>query len=84
MKTEQLFNNKKQASKMKTKQFAVPQDQITAFCEIIEEHELENSIVGTNEDDEIVIDVNYEDDERSAVMELIELIEVDDDNDDEN
>ncbi|MFM2225335.1 MAG: hypothetical protein RJA07_2716, partial [Bacteroidota bacterium] len=55
-----------------------------AFCEIIEEHELENSIVGTNEEEEIVIDVNYENDERSAVMELIELIEVDDDNDDEN
>ena len=61
---------------MKTKQFEVAQEQIVAFCELIEEHELENQIIGTNDENEIVIDVNYEDKERSAVMELIELIEV--------
>jgi hypothetical protein len=48
------------------------------FVEILEENSLDNTIQGTNEDDEIIIDVNYESDERQAVFELMELLDPED------
>ncbi len=67
---------------MKSKQFEVPQEQIVEFCQLIEEHELENQIIGVTDDENILIEVSYEQNDRSAMMELVELIEVDDEDDD--
>ena len=61
---------------MRTKTFAVPADSMPEFAGIIEEHELENSITGVNDDDEILVQVSYEKDERSGVFELMELLDM--------
>lgn len=63
---------------MKTRTFEVPVDIMVEFVEILEENSLDNTIQGTNEDDEIIIDVNYESDERQAVFELMELLDPED------
>ena len=64
---------------MKTRTFEVPADSITEFAEIIGNNELDNTIQGINDDEEIIIDVHYEADERQAVFELMELLDPDDD-----
>jgi hypothetical protein len=64
---------------MKTRTFEVPSDSMTEFAEIIGNNELDNTIQGINDDEEIIIDVHYEADERQAVFELMELLDPDDD-----
>lgn len=64
---------------MKTRTFEVPVDMMVEFAGIIEENDLDNTIKGTNEDDEIIVEVNYEPDERLSVFELMELLDPDDD-----
>ena len=51
------------------------------FAGILDEHNLNNTIQGANDDDEIVIEVHYEPDDRDGVFELIELLDPEDDDD---
>jgi hypothetical protein len=57
----------------------VPTESIVEFARIIEEHELDNTIVGLTEDEEIIVEIQYENNERQGVFELIELTEGEDD-----
>jgi len=63
---------------MKTRTFEVPADSMTEFAEIIGNNDLNNTIQGINDDEEIIVDVHYEADERQAVFELMELLDPDD------
>lgn len=66
---------------MKTRTFEVPVDQMLDFAGILEEHNLNNTIQGPNDDDEIVVEVYYEPDDRDGVFELFELLDPEDDDD---
>ena len=59
-------------------EFTVHPDNIVEFAEILETHELENEITGTTQDNEILIDVHYNKNDRSAIEELEELAVSDD------
>ncbi len=69
---------------MRTKAFDVPVDTILEFSELLEEHELEGTITGVNEDSEIMVSVNYERENREVILDLMELIDGqgEEDNDD--
>jgi hypothetical protein len=73
-------NNLKQ-NQMKTKEINVPAEIITEFADLLAEHNLTNEILGSTDDGEIIIEVQYEKEERQAVFELLELI---DDNEEED
>lgn len=66
---------------MKTKTFEVPAELMPEFAEIIGNHELDNDIEGINDDNEIIIEVYYEKEERIAVFELMDLLDPDDEDD---
>jgi len=68
---------------MKTRTFEVPAGQMSEFAEIIGNHELDNDIQGINDENEIIVDVYYEPDDRLAVFELMELLDPDDEEDDD-
>ncbi|MEI6579772.1 MAG: hypothetical protein WCN92_09970 [Eubacteriales bacterium] len=68
---------------MKTRTFEVPAEQMPEFAEIIGNHELDNDIQGINDDNEIIVDVYYEQKERLAVFELMELLDPAEDPDEE-
>ncbi len=67
---------------MKTRTFEVSTDSMAEFARIIEENNLRNSIQGTTEDDDIIVAVQYEAEERQAVFELMDLLEPEDDEND--
>jgi hypothetical protein len=60
---------------MKTKVFEVPVDSMVEFTELLEENELEGTIIGVAEDSEIKISVDYEHEDRGAIFDLMELID---------
>ena len=60
---------------MKSREFYVPVESMVDFTTTIEENELNNRIIGLSEDEEIIVLVSYEPQEREAVMDLIELLE---------
>lgn len=60
---------------MKTKEINVPVIIIVEFAGLLAEHNLTNEIVGLTDDGEIIIEVQYEKEERQAVFELLELVE---------
>ncbi len=61
---------------MKERTFNVPADSMVEFAELIGEYDLEGVIIGTNEEDEILVKVDYEPEENSqAILEMIEHIE---------
>jgi hypothetical protein len=61
---------------MKTRTFNVPADSTVEFAELIAEYDLEGIIIGRNEDDELLVKVEYEPEEHSqAILEMIEYIE---------
>ena len=63
---------------MKERTFNVPADSMVEFAELISEYDLEGVIIGTNEEDEMLIKVDYEPEENSqAILELIEHLEGD-------
>ena len=66
---------------MKT-QFNVPTDSIVEFGEILSENGLTNEIVGTTEDDELVVEVHYDKTEFDAVEELADLVEAENEDED--
>ncbi len=61
----------------------VPADSMIEFARIIEENELNNTITGLTEDEDILVEVEYDSEERQAVYELIELTESEETEDDE-
>ena len=56
---------------MKTKKFEIPSDLMPEFAEALSESGLENEISG-REDDNIIVNVNYEPEERPQLYELLE------------
>ena len=66
---------------MKNRTFNVSADLIVEFAGLLGEYDLEGVIIGTNEDDEIFIKVEYEPEEHSqAILEMIDHLEnLDDD-----
>ena len=60
---------------MRTKQFEVPKEMIALFFDQADDSELETELVEVNEDEELVVNVNYEESEKSEVMSLVELLE---------
>ncbi len=61
---------------MKERTFNVPADSMVEFAELVGEYDLEGVITGTNENDEILVKVDYEPEEHSqAILEMIEHIE---------
>ena len=59
-------------------QFTVDPENIVAFAEILADDELKNEIVGTTEDEQLLIDVYYSRDKRDALESLEDLAENDD------
>ena len=60
---------------MKTREFNVPANIMIEFAEALAENELTNEITGTTEDNEVVIEVQYEKSERQAIFELMEMVD---------
>ncbi len=55
---------------MRKAEFNVPSEAMTAFAEELATRDLDNTIVGTTEEGEIIIEVNYERDETEEIDEL--------------
>lgn len=68
---------------MKTRTFEVPIENMAEVAEIIGDNELENSIQGINDDEEIIIEIRYSTEDRRPVFEIMDLLEPDDDQDDD-
>lgn len=66
---------------MKIRTFNVSTDLMVEFAGLLGEYELEGAIIGANEDDEILVKVEYEPEEHSqAIIEMIDHLEdLDDD-----
>ena len=63
---------------MKSRNFNVSADETVEFAELLGEYDLEGVIIGANEDDEIIVKVEYEPEEHSqAILEMIEHLEED-------
>ncbi len=60
---------------MKTRNFYVHPDSMVEFAETLQEGELDGSITGVNENDEIEIAVSYEPEDSETVLSLIEFVE---------
>jgi DNA-binding HxlR family transcriptional regulator len=61
---------------MKIRTFNVSADLMVEFAGLLGEYELEGAIISTNEDDEILVKVEYEPEEHSqAVLEMIDHLE---------
>ena len=56
-------------------EFNVPSDLMFEFAGIIAENDLENEILGTTDEEQIIVAVHYEKSEFDAVQELEELVE---------
>ena len=63
------------AKENKTRQFEIPKDFIGIFFGALENTELAYELVEVNEDDELVVEVEYDSNERDEVMNLIELLD---------
>ena len=55
--------------------FTITTDNILDFSELLGEHDLENTITGTTEDGDILIDVFYSRENRDAIEDLERLAE---------
>ncbi len=60
---------------MKTREFEVPTGIITAFADLLIDHNLTNEIIGLTEESELIIAVRYEDKDKSRLFALIELMD---------
>lgn len=58
---------------MRTKTFTVPQEIISRFFGFLDETMLQVKLVEINEEQEVVVDIGYTDDDKEAMMDLIEL-----------
>ena len=55
-------------------EFTVPTDSIVEFSDILAENELTNEILGTTEDNEIIVQVEFNKSDFDAVEQLEELV----------
>ncbi|MEI6765060.1 MAG: hypothetical protein WCM76_05420 [Bacteroidota bacterium] len=61
---------------MKKKSFEIPASELAGFAELLQETGLRNEIAGKGEeDDNIIINIFYQPDERQAVYELMEWVD---------
>lgn len=60
---------------MRNKKFEIPVDCMSDFAEVLADSELENEICGRSDNDDIIIKVHYEPEDREKVFELMEWIE---------
>jgi hypothetical protein len=60
---------------MRTKEINVPIDAMEDVADFIADHELTNEILGSTEDGEITISIEYEKEDRKVIFELMELVE---------
>lgn len=63
------------AKQNKTRQFEIPKDYIGSFFGALEDTDLAYELIEVNEDDELVIEVEYDSNGRDDVMNLIELLD---------
>mgnify|MGYP001329480381 CR=1 FL=1 len=68
---------------MRQMEIKVPSDLMPEVADLIEENEIDNSIMGAD-DELIVISVSYHEQDRSIIMEILELIEDYDDDDEDD
>jgi hypothetical protein len=60
---------------MRTRQFEIPQELIADFFTTAEQEDLEIELIEVNEDDELVVEIRYDNEERDSVMNLVELLD---------
>lgn len=60
---------------MKTKVFEVPSELLPEFSDLLAELELVNEIQGTNDDDEIIVEVSYGTKQKEALKELSDWLD---------
>ena len=60
---------------MRTKEFEVPTEIIAEFSDALAENNIDNEILGTNEEGEVIVQVSYEKEEREGVFALTEIID---------
>lgn len=60
---------------MRTKTFIVPKNLIALFFDQVDDSNLETTLTEITEDQELVVDLHYDEDQREDVMNLIELVE---------
>ena len=56
-------------------QFEIKQENIVEFSELVGENDLENTIMGTTDDGNILIDVYYSRENRDAIADIENLAE---------
>ena len=60
---------------MRKAEFEVPQEAMTEFADELVSRNLSNTVTGTTEDGEIIIEVEYDKDESDEVDELESILE---------
>jgi len=60
---------------MRKAEFEVPSVVMAEFAEEMASRDLDNKVIGTNEDNEIVVEVNYEREESKSVDELEKILD---------
>ena len=62
-------------SNNKNRNFEIPKEMLSPFFNQLEETELSYELKEVDEDGDLVIDVEYSEDEKGEVMDLIELLD---------
>lgn len=60
---------------MRTKQFEVPKEIIRRFFTAVESRGLPIDLIEVNEDEELVVEIGYDKNDREAMMDLIDLLD---------
>ena len=60
---------------MRKAEFAVPSEVMAEFANEMAKRDLDNKVVGTNEDDEILVEILYEKEESKSVDELEAILD---------
>jgi capsular polysaccharide biosynthesis protein len=60
---------------MRKAEFEVPSEVMAEFAEEMASRDLDNKVIGTNEDNEIVVEVKYERGESKSVDELEKILD---------
>jgi hypothetical protein len=62
-------------AKNKSRTFEIPKEMISTFFTNLEETELEYELKEVDEDGDLVIEIDYSENEKGEVMDLIELLD---------
>ena len=74
-KTNNRINNNLKLNTMRKVEFEVPQEAMTEFANELASRNLNNTVTGTTEEGEIIIEVEYDKEESYNVDELEEILE---------